>query len=69
MAETRQRNVRIDQKTWDDVMTKCIRLDQLSPDAVVVTASYVVVKSLQQFLAETDEESLARLGLTAGADA
>ncbi len=54
--EKRQRNVRVADDLWDPVMAKCERLAH--PD---VSASAVCVTALEDFLAETDEASRARL--------
>ena len=55
MAETPQRNVRVDDELWRQVQAK---VDRLRDPAI--SASSVCVEALERFVAETDAETVAR---------
>jgi hypothetical protein len=65
MPQTPQRNVRAEDDVWDPVQDKCARLQQyaLAHSGIVLSASWLAVREWKLFASETDEESIARLGL------
>ena len=57
MAETTQRNVRVDDELWQQVQDKVFRLRRAH-----ISASSVCVKALEDFVAEPDGVTFARFG-------
>lgn len=61
MADTKQRNVRVDDEMWDAVLAKAERVD--------TDASKIARRGYAQFLAMTDERARAWLAYETSVDA